>query len=44
MNIVWIALITLLVLLEKVLPTRFKLAPVTGLFLAAWGAWVFISR
>lgn len=43
MNIFWIGMITVLVLLEKVLPIRFKLGPVTGLFLAVWAAWVFIS-
>ena len=38
MNIVWIALIALLVLAEKLAPGGVVIGRVTGIFLVAWGA------
>jgi predicted metal-binding membrane protein len=44
MNLVWVAVITVLVLLEKLLPERFKLGTVCGISLATWGVWMIASR
>lgn len=40
MNIGWVAAISLLVLIEKVAPARWRLDRVLGLALGAWGAWM----
>jgi predicted metal-binding membrane protein len=44
MNMVWVAVITVLVLLERVVPQRFNLGVVSGISFAAWGAWMIASR
>jgi len=41
MNVVWIALLTMLVVLEKTLPRRVAVSSTIGLCLIAWGTWVF---
>jgi predicted metal-binding membrane protein len=40
MNMVWVATIALLVLLEKVAPPSWRLLHVVGAILVAWGVWV----
>ncbi len=40
MNMLWVAVITLLVLLEKIAPRRTRLTRLTGFLFVAWGAWV----
>lgn len=40
MNMLWVAAITLLVLLEKVAPPRWPMRHVIGLLLLAWGVWL----
>lgn len=40
MNMLWVAVITLLVLIEKAVPYGLRLAGVAGLLLAAWGVWM----
>ena len=40
MNIWWIAIIAVLVLLEKVAPRGLLVGKVAGLLLSAWGVWV----
>jgi predicted metal-binding membrane protein len=40
MNMLWVAVITLLVLLEKIAPRRTRLTRLTGFLFLAWGAWV----
>lgn len=40
MNILWIAALSLLVGLEKLLPRGLRLSSVTGVILTAWGAWL----
>ncbi len=42
MNILWIAALTLLVCLEKMLPARAHARLATGLLLAGWGAFVLV--
>ena len=41
MNVLWIALLALLVLLEKATPFGRHIAPVAGVVLIAAGAWLF---
>jgi len=41
MNILWIAVLTILVALEKMLPRW--LSPATGVLLVGWGAWVLVQ-
>lgn len=43
MNIWWIAIIAVLVLLEKVAPRGLLVGKVAGLLLAAWGVWLMIK-
>ena len=43
MNIFWIAAITLLVGLEKLIPRGVWLSAATGVILTAWGAWVLAA-
>ena len=40
MNMLWVAVITLLVLLEKVLPQGMRFGSMTGVFFFAWGMWM----
>jgi len=40
MNLLWIALLTVLIGLEKILPTRSYVSRGTGMFLALWGLWL----
>ena len=44
MNMLWVAAITILVLLEKVAPQRWRLGPGVGALLIAWGVWVIVAR
>ncbi len=44
MNLLWIALLTVLVGLEKILPRQRYLSRGTGLLLAAWGIWMLFGR
>jgi predicted metal-binding membrane protein len=43
MNILWIAALTILVALEKMLPRANWLRSASGVLLACWGAWVLAS-
>lgn len=43
MNMLWVALITLLVLLEKVLPQGMRFGSMTGVFFVAWGTWIIVA-
>jgi predicted metal-binding membrane protein len=40
MNLVWIAALNVLVLVEKIIPRGFWLAKAAGLFLMVWGGWL----
>ncbi len=40
MNLLWIAALTLFVLIEKVLPAGLLLSRISGLFMIAWGGWM----
>ena len=40
MNLVWVAVIAVFVLLEKVLPVGLWMGRITGLLLIAWGLWL----
>lgn len=40
MNMVWVAALTVLVLLEKVTLPGIRLSIATGVLLVAWGRWV----
>ena len=40
MNMVWVAVLTLVVCLEKVLPARLRLNRATGAALMGWGLFV----
>lgn len=40
MNLLWVAIVTAFVLLEKVAPARAKVSLAAGALLIAWGAWV----
>ena len=40
MNILWIAALSLLVGLEKLVPRGLRLSAATGVILTAWGAWL----
>jgi predicted metal-binding membrane protein len=42
MNLLWIALLTILIGLEKTLPRRSYIRRGTGVFLALWGLWVLL--
>ena len=44
MNMLWVAVITLLVLLEKVLPQGLRFGTVVGVVFVAWGAWMIGAR
>jgi predicted metal-binding membrane protein len=43
MNILWIAALTILVALEKMLPRAKWLSTATGVLLVCWGAWVLAA-
>ncbi|HEY2574070.1 MAG TPA: DUF2182 domain-containing protein [Verrucomicrobiaceae bacterium] len=43
MNILWVAAITILVLLEKVAPQQWRLGDVAGVLLVAWGGWMIAA-
>lgn len=43
MNMIWVATVTLLVMLEKVVPPGWCLRHLAGVYLVAWGAWVIAS-
>lgn len=40
MNLAWIAVLTIFVLAEKVIPAGLMLGRIAGLFLIAWGGWL----
>ena len=44
MNMLWVATITILVLLEKVAPRPWRTGNGAGVLLVAWGLWVFVAR
>jgi predicted metal-binding membrane protein len=44
MNIFWVAALTALVCLEKILPARARVSLATGVILAGWGLYVLSSR
>jgi len=44
MNIWWVALISALVLVEKVAPKGLWLGRIAGVFLAVWGVWMIVLR
>lgn len=44
MNMLWVAVITILVLLEKVVPEGWRLGHGVGAILVAWGLWVIVAR
>jgi predicted metal-binding membrane protein len=44
MNIWWIAIIAVLVLLEKVMPRGLLVGKAAGVLLAAWGVWIMVAR
>jgi predicted metal-binding membrane protein len=43
MNLVWIAGLTILVLIEKVAPFGHAIARVSGVAMIAWGGWILLS-
>ena len=43
MNIWWVALLAILVLLEKIAPRGLLIGKITGLFLAGWGLWMVLA-
>jgi predicted metal-binding membrane protein len=44
MNLLWVAAITILVLLEKIAPPRWRLGQATGVILLAWGVGVIATQ
>jgi predicted metal-binding membrane protein len=44
MNMLWVAAITLLVLLERILPHRMRLDLIVGVVLVAWGVWMMAAH
>jgi predicted metal-binding membrane protein len=44
MNIWWIAIIAVLVLLEKAIPKGFLVAKIAGVLLILWGVWIIVPR
>jgi predicted metal-binding membrane protein len=44
MNLTWVAIITVLVVVEKMVPGGFQLGTAVGLIFAAWGVWVLVAR
>jgi predicted metal-binding membrane protein len=43
MNLAWIAALSVVVLLEKIIPRGFWVAKVAGLFMMGWGGWMALS-
>jgi len=43
MNLVWIAALSVFVLVEKIIPRGLWVAKAAGLFLVAWGGWMAFS-
>ena len=43
MNLVWIAGLTILILIEKVAPFGHAIARVSGVAMIAWGGWILLS-
>lgn len=43
MNMLWVAVITLLVLLEKITPPNWRLRHLSGACFLVWGAWVIVA-
>jgi predicted metal-binding membrane protein len=43
MNLVWIAALSVLVLVEKIIPRGFSVAKAAGLLLVGWGGWMAFS-
>jgi predicted metal-binding membrane protein len=43
MNIWWIAILTVLVLIEKIAPRGLFLGKIGGVLFVAWGLWMFTS-
>jgi predicted metal-binding membrane protein len=43
MNLLWIAVLTLFVLIEKLVPSGQLVSRIAGLFMIAWGAWLLIG-
>jgi predicted metal-binding membrane protein len=43
MNLVWIAGLTILVLIEKIAPSGHTIARIAGLTMIAWGGWILLS-
>ncbi|NOS70492.1 MAG: DUF2182 domain-containing protein [Verrucomicrobia bacterium] len=44
MNVWWIAILTVFVLLEKVVPRGLFVGKVAGVFLAGWGLWLMVAH
>lgn len=44
MNMVWVAVITVLVLLEKIAPRGPRLGDAIGVLFVGWGAWMIGQR
>ena len=44
MNMLWVAAITILVLLEKILPHGTRFGTVVGGVFAAWGVWMIAAH
>ena len=44
MNMWWVAVISILVLAEKVMPKGLWLGKIAGIFLAAWGVWMLVAK
>jgi predicted metal-binding membrane protein len=40
MNLLWMAIITVFVLLEKIVPAGYWVSRIAGLLLIAWGIWM----
>jgi predicted metal-binding membrane protein len=43
MNLLWIAVLTAFVLLEKVVPGETSISRISGVLLVAWGAWILFA-
>jgi predicted metal-binding membrane protein len=44
MNLWWIALITVLVLIEKIVPRGLFIGKIAGVLFVGWGAWLILAR
>jgi len=44
MNVVWVAAITIIVLLEKLTPQRFRLSVISGVIFVLWGVWIIAAQ